>query len=64
MKTTDDNLRMLMYLVACVRNDIEKFLEEPQDFNAPEYFVDVLEAANDAQNLVLEVRDQLKGESK
>jgi hypothetical protein len=64
MKTTDDNLRMLMYLVACVRNDIEKFLEEPQDFNAPEYFVDVLEAANDAQNLILEVRDQLKGESK
>ena len=64
MKTIHDNLRMLTLLVSCIGRDIEKFLEEPQDFNAPEYFVDVLEAANAALTLVGEVRDQLKGETK
>ncbi len=64
MKTIHDNLRMLTLLVSCIGRDIEKFLEAPQDFNAPEYFVDVLEAANEAQNLIVEVRGQLKGVTK
>jgi hypothetical protein len=53
---------MLSVLVSCVGRDIEKFLEEPQEFNASEYFVDVLDAANAAQDLVIEVRNQLKGD--
>lgn len=60
MKTVHDTMRMLNKLIAAVGDDIEKFLENPQDFNAAEYFTDVLTAANEAQNLVVQARYQLK----
>ena len=60
MKTIHDNLRMLNTLTAAIGNDIEHFLENPQDFDAAEYFIDVLTAANEAQHLVVQVRNQLK----
>ena len=59
-ETIHHNLRMLNVLVACLGRDIEKFMERPQDFDAVEYFEDVLVAANEAQRLVVEVRSQIK----
>ena len=59
-KNIHDGLRLLNVLVASVAHDIEKFLEAPEEFNSAEYFADVLEAANEAQDLVVHVRGKLK----
>ena len=64
MKTIHDNLRMLNVMVASSAHDVEKYLDDPTVFIAPEYFVDVLEALNQAQGLVVEIRNQLGKDSK
>jgi hypothetical protein len=49
MKTWEKN-RLEIYLLA-ITNDLERYLENPQDFQA-EYFEDVKECAREALNLI------------
>lgn len=60
MKTVHHKLRMLRLLTDGVRRDLETYLESPADYNAPEYFSDVADAASEALQLVDEIRKQIK----
>jgi hypothetical protein len=51
-----DALRHLHSLTMAIANDMEKYMDNPQDFQ-PEYFESVKDAAFDAHLLVTWVRD-------
>ena len=54
-----DALRHLHDLTMAIANDMEKYMDNPQDFE-PEHFETVKDAALDAHLLVTWVRDNYK----
>ena len=46
------NLTRIIELVAAARTDVDRFIENPYDYDRVEYFEDVLVALNDALDLL------------
>lgn len=61
--TNHDALRQLNVLVSACGSDVERFLDDPSSYDAKEYFPSVLEALNDALDLVVLVRSELRSNS-
>lgn len=53
-------LRWLYSYADSVSRDLNNFLEDPTQFDAPEYFQDVADAAEEMRSTVLEVQALLR----
>lgn len=60
-KDVREALNRLNLLIAAIEHDVETYIDAPQEFDAKEYFRDVLEAATNAHNLVVWVRGEFNG---